>query len=168
MKSTAIPIVVGCFGKAFGIYGWIKVISFTSPEENILEFKPWLIQRDGLWEEVYIEDSKKHFNSVVVKLPNINSPEEARYLTKCKIGVWRKQLPKLKADEYYWTDLVSLKVINKEGVNLGVVESLIATGANDVLVVKNGRKRLIPYVSHVILDINLASKVIRVDWEEEF
>jgi 16S rRNA processing protein RimM len=161
-------IVIGCFGKAFGIKGWIKVISFTTPQENILKFKPWIIKSNDLWKEVYIENSRKHFASIIVKLPNYNSPEEVRHFTNLKIGIWRQQLPKLRVGKYYWVDLIGLNVINDNNINLGVVKDLIATGSNDVLVVVDERKRLIPYLSHVVLSIDLDSKIIHVAWEKDF
>ena len=162
------PIVIGRFGRTFGILGWIKVISFTTPKENILKFKPWLIQKNELWEEIYFENSKQHASNIVVKLPNYNSPEEVACLTNINIGVLREQLPKLRGEDYYWEDLIGLEVINKEKVNLGIVQSLIATGSNDVLVVMSERKRLIPYISNVILNVDLASKIIEVDWGQDY
>jgi len=80
----------------------------------------------------------------------------------------REQLPKLRGEDYYWDDLIGLEVINKEKVNLGVVQSLIATGSNDVLIVMGERKRLIPYISSVVLCVDLASKIIEVDWGQDF
>jgi len=161
-------VVVGCFGKTFGIQGWIKIISFTTPRENILKFKPWLVQKNSSWEEVYIENSEEHFDNNVVKLPNCNSPEEAKTFTNLKIGIWREQLPKLKPGEYYWADLLGLTVINKNGINFGEVKEILASGANDVLVVVGKRRRLIPYVSHVVFAVDLSKRVIQVDWEEDF
>jgi 16S rRNA processing protein RimM len=162
------PLVVGRFGKTFGILGWIKVISFTTPNDNILKFNPWLVQKSDRWEEVYIEKSRKHSSSIVVKLPNCSSPEEASLFTNAKIGVWRKQIPKLKDNEYYWSDLYGLEVVNKEGINLGVVQELIATGSNDVLVVVGKKRCLIPYLSNVILKVDLSNETIQVDWPEDF
>jgi 16S rRNA processing protein RimM len=162
------PIIIGSFGKTFGVWGWIKVNSFTNPTRNILDFKPWLIQKNNSWEEVYFEDSHERPDNIIVKLPNCNSPEEARNFTNIKIAVWRKQLPKLQTSEYYWTDLIGLKVINSEEIDLGIVQELMATGANDVLVVIGDRKRLIPYISNVILKVDLAKKIIRVDWDQDF
>jgi 16S rRNA processing protein RimM len=162
------PLVVGRFGKTYGVSGWIKVISFTTPQENILKFQPWLIQKKDEWEEFYFEASKKHAGGVIVKLPSCNSPEEARYFTNINIGIRREQLPKLPANEFYWDDLIGLDVVNKEGVNLGKIEELIATGSNDVLVVMGDRKRLIPYISNVIIKVDLSSKSVSVDWGEDF
>ncbi len=162
------PLIVGRFGKSFGILGWIKVISFTTPSENILEFKPWLMKKHGVWEEVYLEGGRRHAGNVIVKLPNCNSPEAAKLFTNSQIGVWRKQLPKLKADEFYWSELYGLEVINKEDIHLGIVKDLYATGSNDVLVVEGQRRCLIPYLSNVIVKVDLSNKIIRVDWPEDF
>jgi 16S rRNA processing protein RimM len=162
------PVIVGSFGKTFGVRGWIKVNSFVNPPKNILDFKPWLIKKNDSWEELYIEASRIHANHIIVKLPKCESPEEARNFTNIKIGVWHKQLPKLKTNEYYWTDLVGLQVINLNKIDLGIVQSIIATGANDVLIVIGDRKRLIPYTSNVIINVDLAKKNIQVDWEPGF
>ena len=162
------PIIIGTFGKTFGVWGWIKINSLTSPKRNILDFKPWLIQKNNSWEEIHFEDSRERPDNIIVKLPNCNSPEEAQNFTNVKIAIWQKQLPKLQANEYYWTDLIGLKVINLQEVELGVVQDLMATGANDVLIVIGDRKRLIPYISNIILNVDLAEKIIRIDWEQDF
>lgn len=162
------PIIVGSFGKTFGVLGWIKVNSFTHFKKNILKFKPWLIKKNNVWEEIYFEDSREHGNNIVVKLPNCNSPEEAYNFTNKEIAVWRKQLPRLKRKEYYWVDLMGLQVINSKGIDFGIVKDLQATGANDVLIVVGERKRLIPYISNVILEVDLEKKIIRVDWEADY
>lgn len=162
------PIIIGSFGKTFGVRGWIKINSFTSPKRNIIDFKPWLIQKNNSWEEICIESSKEHSNNIIVKLSNCNSPEEAQNFTNAKIAIWQKQLPKLQTNEYYWIDIIGLKVINLQEVVLGVVQDLMATGANDVLIVTGDRKRLIPYISNIILSVDLAKKIIQVDWERDF
>lgn len=168
MVTTDIPVVVGCFGRPFGVFGWIKVISFTTPRDNILKFQPWLIQQQNQWQEILLEDSKKQANDIVVKLPHYKTPEEVRCLTNAKIAVWRQQLPQLPGDQYYWFDLVGLNVINKGGIEFGRVQDLMATGANDVLIVSGERRRLIPYISNVIINVDLENRKILVDWEEDF
>jgi 16S rRNA processing protein RimM len=162
------PIIIGTFGKTFGVWGWIKINSFTIPKRNIITFKPWLVQRNNSWQEVYIEASRAHSNTIIIKLPNCNSPEEAQNFTNAKIAIWQKQMLKLKTNEYYWIDLIGLKVINLQDVELGVVQDLMKTGANDVLIVVGSRKRLIPYISNTILNVDLAKKIIQVDWEQDF
>ncbi|MBU0744406.1 MAG: ribosome maturation factor RimM [Gammaproteobacteria bacterium] len=167
-SSVSSPVMVGRFGRAFGVLGWIKIISFTTPRENILDFQPWLIRKNDQWEELYFESSKSRVGSIIVKLASCNSPEEVSSFTNIDINILREQLPKLSNDEYYWDDLIGLEVINTDGVKLGVVQSLLATGSNDVLVVMGDSKRLIPYVSSVIVNVDLPNKSIHVDWGEDF
>ena len=127
-----------------------------------------MIQRNNSWKEIYFEDSKQQLDNVIVKLPNCDSPEEARNFTNIKIAIWSKQLPKLQTNEYYWSELIGLKVVNSQGLDLGVIQDLTATGANDVLIVIGDCKRLIPYISKVILEVELIKKIVRVDWEQDF
>ena len=85
------------------------------------------------------------------------------------IAVRREQLPKLKPGEYYWSDLEGLRVENLEGIDLGVVSHLFETGANDVLVVKGDRERLIPYtVGLAVKEVDLQAGRILVDWDADF
>ena len=158
-------ITVGCFGRPFGVRGWIKVNSFTTPVGGILGFGELMINKDGSWFCIRFEKSKINLNDIVVKLPSYDSPEQVRCFTNVKIAVWRRQLPNLDHGEYYWCDLIGLNVISSEGVCFGVVQNLIATGSNDVLVVVGETKQLIPYTSQVILEVDLSKKIIVVDWD---
>jgi len=86
-----------------------------------------------------------------------------------EIAIKRDQLPATEDNEFYWIDLEGLKVVNQEGIDLGVVESLMETGANDVLVVRGDKERLIPFVmDEYVLDVDLDKGTITVDWDPEF
>lgn len=162
-------VIIGRLGAAFGVRGWLKVNSFTEPFDNILSYQPWLIRRKGQWQTVGIEDIEIHGKSIVVKLQGCDDREKAKLFTNAEIAIEKTQLPALEKDEYYWTDLIGLRVTNKENIDLGIVESLMATGANDVLVVvKNKQQRLIPYIKQVILKINLEQRKLLVDWDKDF
>ena len=168
MTSNINPIIVGRFGKTFGLLGWIKIISFTYPEENILKLKPWFIKKNGVWKEFSFAESKGKANGITLKLLDCNSPEEASAYTNIEIGVLKKQLPELEQDEYYWHDLVGLDVIKEDGSKLGKVKEVMATGSNDVLVVTGEKRHLVPYLSNVIQGVDLDKKIITVDWNEDF
>jgi len=86
-----------------------------------------------------------------------------------EIAVRREQLPAAEEGEYYWVDLVGLRVETLDGSELGRVDHLMATGANDVLVVEGERQRLIPFVTgHIVKDVDLDAGVIRVDWQADY
>ena len=84
------------------------------------------------------------------------------------IAITRAQLPALPKNEYYWSDLEGLTVINQAGVVLGKVIYLIATGSNDVLVIKGDKELAIPYLQdEVITQVDLENGVIHVNWDGE-
>ena len=161
-------IIIGKFGKTFSVYGWIKIHSFTEPATNIVNFKPWFISIDEIkWQEIPEYKWQQKGQTIIVQLPNITSPEQAKIYTNQLIAIERTQLPKTQPNEYYWTDLIGTKVVNTQGEELGVVDYLFATVSNDVIVVKNKqREHLIPFLKDIVLEIDLKTKKIIVDWED--
>ena len=84
------------------------------------------------------------------------------------VAVSRDDLPQAGANEWYWTDLIGLAVVNTAGDELGRVARIVRTGANDVLVVEGERERLIPFIEDVVREVDLAAGVVRVDWSADF
>jgi len=125
---------------------------------------------DDGWQRFELVKAEVRGNGLVAKLQGVDDRDRALALKGIEIGIPRSELPALResAQEYYWTDLEGCKVINQDGIEFGIVDSLMETGANDVLVVKNGRERLIPYIDDVIESVDLDSKCIRVNWDEDF
>jgi 16S rRNA processing protein RimM len=88
-------------------------------------------------------------------------------LTGKKIAIRREQRAKLKKNEYYWSDLEGLTVINQHDTVLGKISYLIETGSNDVFVVKGDKEHAIPYLlGDVVISIDLDTRIMRVNWEE--
>lgn len=161
-------IVVGKIGSTYGIKGEVKIFSYTEESTNILSYDPWYIEEDNHWKPIQIEKSRDHGKVIVVKFPGFKTPEQARFLTGKHIAVKRSQLPVLKKGEYYWRDLEGLTVFDQNGTKLGIVSYLIATGSNDVLILKNdqGKEYAVPYLfGKVIKRVDLDKKEIHVDWE---
>lgn len=171
-RSDPEMVVVGKVGSAYGIKGWIKVHSFTDPIENILQFNAIYLRdssRGSPWVVRNIAQGRVHGKGIVMQLEEMTDRNQAELLRGQEIAVKRNQLPEPEAGEYYWIDLLGLKVITTDNVELGVVDSFMETGANDVLVVKGDRERLIPFVmEHVVKQIDPETGVIVVDWDPEF
>jgi 16S rRNA processing protein RimM len=125
-----------------------------------------LLKQDDGWRAVAVQDGKPHGKSVIAKLENIEDRDAAAALLDVDIAVSRDELPDTKSGEYYWADLEGLQVVHRDGSSLGTVAYLMATGANDVLVVDGDREKLIPFVmDEVILDVDLDEGRISVDWD---
>ena len=163
-------VLVGSVGKPHGIKGWIKINSYTEPLSNILLYLPWYLSASE--KEPHAVEIRQHQiqnQRVVVQFADCQTPEEARLFTNRKIYVERKQLSALAHQEYYWNDLEGLEVYTCENVYLGMIQKLLETGSNDVLVVQGEKRYLIPYLlDNTIKSIDLAQKKMLVDWDPDF
>lgn len=174
-ESQAELIVLGKITSVFGIKGWVKVYSYTDPMENLLAYPTWQLRLQGQSKFIRKLDGRKHGKGLVVKLEGIDTPEDARLLSGAEILLNKTELPTLSEGDYYWSQLIGLKVSNLQGQLLGKVSSLLETGANDVLVVKacqgsfDQQERLIPWlIPNVIRQVNLETAQIDVDWDADF
>lgn len=169
-QSDAEMIAVGRISGLYGVRGWVKVFSYTEPRENILEYSPWYLRRDGRWEACRLAGGRRQGKGVTVHLSGVDDRDAAATLVGTEIAVHRQQLPAIPNGEYYWNDLIGLEVVTLEGVRLGRVDHLLETGANDVLVVRDAvRERLIPYVRDaVVRSVDLAGGSIEVDWDPDW
>ena len=159
-------ITIGHIGSAYGVRGWLKIYSYTELGTTILDYQPWYLETQHDWHPIDIEDQKIQHANIIIKITGINTPEEARLLTGKALAIPRSRLPILDPDQYYWSDLEGLTVVNINGIVLGKVIYLMATGSNDVLVVKGDTEQAIPYLpGKVIKKIDLANGQIIVDWE---
>lgn len=106
----------------------------------------------------------------MAQLEGIVDRDAAEALKGTLVGVPREALPPVGENEYYWDDLIGLDVVNVGGARIGKVESLIETGANDVLCVRgdDGREHLLPFVATTVLDVDLAVRRICVEWEADW
>ncbi|WP_459868543.1 ribosome maturation factor RimM [Endothiovibrio diazotrophicus] len=161
-------VALGRISGLFGVRGWVKVFSHTEPREQIVRYSPWLIRLGGEWRAMKVVSGKAHGKGVVVRLESVEDRDAAARLIDAEIAVPRDQLPALEPGDYYWADLEGLAVVTTEGVGLGKVDHLFETGANDVLVVKGERERLIPYTDDAVVAVDLEAGCIEVDWDPEF
>ncbi|MFZ2169243.1 MAG: ribosome maturation factor RimM [Methylococcaceae bacterium] len=160
---------IGKISGVFGVKGWIKVFSFTDPRGNILHYSPWMLKKDSETRVVAVTDGKLQGKGVVAQLDGIDDRNQAAGLMGWDIFIMPEQLPKTAEGEYYWSDLIGLHVETTLGVQLGVVDSLLETGANDVLIVKGERERVIPFLQkQTIMNIDTDVGKIIVDWDPEF
>jgi 16S rRNA processing protein RimM len=162
-------VVIGRISGLYGVRGWLRIFSYTDPRENIIAYSPWLVNIDGQWQPMKVVTGRTQGKSVVANLAGYDDRDAAVTLLGKDIAVLREQLAAPAPGEYYWADLEGLRVVNTAGVEFGVVDHMFQTGANDVVVVKGDRERLIPFVQgEVILKIDLQQGVMEVDWDRDY
>ena len=160
-------VVIGEVAGAHGVSGWVRVHSLTEPREAIFEYQPWLLG-DRL-EATRVRQGRTQGNRLVARLEGADDRDAAEALAHRQIAVYRDQLPDLPQGRYYWTDLVGLSVRLEDGRELGRIDKMLATGANDVMVVRGERERLIPFVpGPYVKQVDLEAGTVVVDWDPDF
>jgi 16S rRNA processing protein RimM len=164
-------VVMGRIVGAQGILGWVKVQTFTEYLDGLLDYDEWYLGNDKQpWRKVDVLEANVHGKILVAKLPGILDRTAAEQCKGLLVAVHRDSLPKQKADEYYWSDLIGMRVVNLADESLGTVDTLLETGANDVLSIRDaqGKEILIPFIASVIRQVSLDKKVISVDWQADY
>ncbi|WNO10120.1 ribosome maturation factor RimM [Teredinibacter sp. KSP-S5-2] len=169
---------VGRITGVFGIKGWVKVKSFTDPEDNIVSYVPWFLKTRHGVREIEIDDYQIRPQGLIVHIKGVDDRDIAAEYTKVDVAVERSAFEPLENDEFYWHQLIGLTVVSEfdgQTYSFGKVSSLMETGANDVLVISpdedslDDRERLIPYVpEQFVKSVDLTEHVIFVDWDPEF
>lgn len=182
-------IEVGRILDAWGVKGWLKVLPHSTDPEALFAAKSWFLQvpdakfRPGFnafsgTVSISIDETKTHSDSVVAKVSGLDDRTAAESLRGARIFLPRSSFPVASKDEYYWVDLIGLHVVNREGVALGSVRDLMATGPHSVLCVEytatqedgssSTLERMIPFVSAYVDAVDSAAKLITVDWQPDY
>ena len=171
-SAAAQFVAVGRVGGPYGVRGWLRIVSFTVPPANLLNYRPWslrLPQRPaawGCWRPCNLGVAKAHGEGFIASFGGVADRSAAMRLSGAQVGVPVSSLPPLPEDEFYWRDLIGLRVLNHNGDELGLVQRLLPTGGHDVLVVRGGAAEvLIPFVEVYVTEVRPEEGCIRVRWE---
>lgn len=174
-------VVMGRVVAPYGVFGWLKVVPDTEAFDGLFDYDSWWLGKGNDWRELLVETAKIHNDVLVVKLKGIDDRDAAMACKGKQIAVPRSQLPEPEDDAYYWSDLIGLRVTNKQAVEFGRIVEVFETGANDVIVVQADtpaidgdasktkvQERLLPFVADVILEVDLPNQTMLVDWDADF
>lgn len=166
-------LTVGKIGAPYGVKGWVRIISSTSPREAIFDYSQWSLLLSNKPVSVKVLAWSRSGKHLVAQLDCISDRNVAAEHTHARIQVSKAESPELEKDEFYWHELEGLPVNSSSGCRLGVVDHFLETGANDVMVVRpdsasiDEQERLIPYTDDVILAVESGQKIV-VDWEPDY
>jgi len=154
-------LAVGKILKAQGVKGEVKISPYSGEPEELLSYKTFYLNGGAVSELFSVSQSREHGKFVVVKLSVVNSRDAAEELVGREIFVTKADMPKLATDEFYWHEFIGLLVVTDQGRELGTVNSLIATGSSDVLVISGkGQEYLVPAIEEIIVEVNFDSKTL--------
>lgn len=180
-ELPADAVEVGRIADAWGVKGWFKVLPYSTTPEALFSSKRWYLLPSEKGAKSFfagpvllaVRQAREHSDSVVASAQGVDDRDAAEALKGARVFVPRSSFPTAAEDEYYWVDLIGLAVVNREGVALGAVRELLATGPQTTLVLayeQDGKaaERLIPFVSAFVDKVDLAEQRITVDWQPDY
>ncbi len=189
-------VELGRFHGPYGVKGWIHVQAYSSDAEVLFKAKEWYLLPAAARSRpaaangkpmavpavmgptrVRVQGIKSHSDGIVAHLQGLDDRTLAESLKGVRIFVSRAAFPPAPDGEFYWVDLIGLKVTNRQGVDLGQVYDLMSTGPHSVLVLRfpldtvDGQgegERMIPFVDAYIDEVDVAEGRIVADWQPDY
>lgn len=174
MSQASDTIVIGKIGAPYGVKGWVKVTTYTDEIQGVFDYSPWLLGEAG--KEYTVDHWRVHNKGVVAKLVGVETRDDAESIKNLDVSIKASLLPQLADDDFYWRELVGMKVVTDKGYDLGVVKEMFETGANDVMLIRANpndafgqKERMLPYLyEQVVKKVDKQAKTITVDWDPGF
>ncbi len=190
-QASSLPddaVELGRIQDAWGIKGWVRILPHSADTSALLASSRWFLQPPEArfvrgfsafagCVGVDVTEVKPHADGLVAQLEGVDDRNAAEALKGVRIYLPRSAFPATPEGEYYWVDLIGLDVVNREGVHLGVVSDLVATGPNSVLVLEytdtvdgaeKTAERMIPFVAAYIDGVDKAARRITADWQPDY
>lgn len=161
-------IVLGRITGVFGVQGWVKIQSFTSPPDNLLDYEDWQLGQRGQWTEADWAEGRLANRVVLARFEGFTDRDQAQLLVGAEIGVWRSEMPPPAPGEYYWEDLLGLDAYSPAGVWLGKVDHFQETTVHPLVVVRGEREHLVPLVRQRLLQVDLDAGRLTLDWDPDW
>lgn len=161
-------VCIATITSAHGIRGLVKIKTHTEHSSDIESFTTIYSSRDNLPVDVKIISAKE--GMIIAQVSGVESRNDAEALRGVDLYIARSELPKAPDNEYYYSDLVGLKVMTSDGTIIGTVVSISNYGAGDVIEIqdaKTDRTAYYPFSKSFIETVDLKSGVISVNTIQE-
>jgi 16S rRNA processing protein RimM len=160
-RDTAF-LQIGVISRPHGILGEVKV--HTSPEYLDALSGVTNVYLDDATQATRVHSHRIHQQSLLLRLNGINTRNDAEKMRGVRVSIKTRELPPLEEGQFYAHDLEELRVLDESGAELGTVQEVLATGSNDVYVVKqaDGSELLLPAIESVIRAIDLQARTMVV------
>ena len=146
-------ILVGKIVAPQGIRGEFRVQSFAAQPTD---FKKFHIICDKCESEQFHFVRVLKQNIIIAKIDGINDRNTIESLRGTELYISRDELPKLKENEYYQSDLIGFDVI-RDGEKIGIVDGFQNFGAGDIIELDNGEM-----VSFIGANVDISNRTIKV------
>ena len=118
---------IGQLKKPYGIKGWLWVFSDTDDRTAIFDMQPWWMKTATGMKPLTVKAWREQGTGIVAQFEQVPDRNVAETMNGVTIWVEQNVLPETGEDEYYWSDLVGLRVINEQDENLGEITEMFET-----------------------------------------
>lgn len=165
---------IGQLRKPYGIKGWLWVFSDTEEREAIFDMQPWWMKTATGMKPLTVKQWRQQGSGLVAQFEQVPDRNIAETMHGVSIWVTKDALPEPEEDEFYWSDLVGLQVLNEQDEYLGDIAEMFDSGAHDIMRVAansdslDNEERLIPWHKQTVLQVDMAEKKVLVAWPSDY
>ena len=157
-------IQIGRVAATHGIRGQLRITTYSGHFDSLLSAESVILKEpSGKVGTFAVSAAVVHGRKLLLALAGLTDINKVLHLVGSELYLRQEQLPATEDGEYYWHDLIGLRVNTVEGEHLGVLQSIIETGSNDVYVVKAAdRELLIPALEDIVTAIDLTAGTMTI------
>jgi 16S rRNA processing protein RimM len=124
----------------------------------------WIQGKHGPGCSYTIASIRSHEPVLLVKLQGIDTLTQARELRDAVVSVKEHLLAPLHDSEFYYYQVIGLKVCTCAGKQVGTITQTFFSGGHDVWVVRQGKTEyLIPVTEEIVRTIDLPGKQVIIE-----
>ena len=160
--------------KPYGIKGWLWVFSDTDDRSAIFDMQPWWMKTATGMKPLTVKAWREQGTGIVAQFEQVPDRNVAETMNGVTIWVEQNVLPETSADEYYWSDLVGMRVMNEQNEYLGDISEMFETGAHDIMRVAatsdslDKEERLIPWHKQTVIQVDTTERTVDVSWLNDY
>ncbi len=158
-------VTIGRIVAVFGVHGELKVLPQTDIPNRFAHLRALHI---GPEHRRYRLTKSRPYRAdmLIITLAGVETANDAEALIGQALMIPLAELPTLPPDQYYIHDLIGLRAETSGGQTLGAIVDILATGGNDVYVIREaetGRDVMVPAVKEMVKRVDIAARVVIID-----
>ncbi|MGH7963085.1 MAG: ribosome maturation factor RimM [Candidatus Binatia bacterium] len=149
---------LGRLGSTHGVRGELRLLPYASPSPMLQPGRTVSLQgKDGSSSAFILGSVRPHPPALLITFEGVDSLEQAQLLRGAEVSVEEEMLPPLREGEFYYYQVIGLRVLTTTGEEIGTIAQVFFSGGHDVWVVRQGKKEhLIPVTEEIVRTIDIA------------
>ena len=154
-------LLLGKITKAHGMWGEVKIFSYSGQPANIKAYKELVLvnSKGDLTGPFAVLSCKVQGKTAIVRLDSITDRNQSEDLEGLGVLIGKKHLPDLTEDEFYWHQYVGKTVTDLDKRDIGRIATIFSNGTQDIMVIRAGDHEILVPISKSIVVVESAEKI---------